>query len=76
MVGGALHHLLELLVVELEDLCAGARGVGERRAQAGEERVAPPVGNPLGGVLERVGHGWASSRWVLIRVRNIAACAP
>ena len=57
----------------MQHLGVGAGGVGKCRAQAGEQRIAPPVGNPLGGVLERVGHGVASSRWVLIRVRNWAA---
>src|SRR5205807_2664217 len=76
-VGGALHHLLELLVVELEHVRMRRCRLGECGAQAAHECVAPALGDPLGGVLERVVHSAASApSSVLIRVRNAAARRP
>ena len=48
-IGRALHHLLDLLVAQWQDVGMSPGRVGERRTQALEQCVTAPVGDALRG---------------------------
>ncbi len=75
-VGRALHHLLDLLVAQIEHIGVLCRGIFERGPQAPEQRVATPLGDPLRRLLERLRHPVPSSITRLMCPRKRLACGP
>ena len=77
-VGGALDHLLELLVVEPEHVGVLAGGLAEGGPQSLEQRVTAALGDPFGVSLRELGHrsSSSSSSRVLTAARKSVAWRP